>query len=112
MWAENVQDRTGLYGTTPVSYTHLDVYKRQENPTQPEREVEVMVGDHPSKPTQKEDLSTQETFRILMEGNNKINHVEEKEKVRIQELYKITTEDCAKNKQGNVRTLGLSLIHI
>ena len=44
-----------------------------ENPNlpQPEQEVEVMIGDQPTKPTQKEDLSTQEMFRIMMEQMNK-----------------------------------------
>ena len=37
-----------------------------ENPNQPEPEVEVMVRAQPSKPTQKEDLSTQEMLRLSL----------------------------------------------
>ena len=61
-----------------------------ENPNQPEPEVEVMVWDQPSKPTQKEDLSTQEMLRILMEGNNKI-----------QENNKRTNEKIDQTKEEN-----------
>ena len=62
-----------------------------ENPTQTEPEVEVMVGDQPSKPTQKEDMSTQEMFRIMMEQfgqmNKKLESVQEQRRQDKEELF-------------------------
>ena len=88
-----------------------DVQENQPGiPTQPEPEVEVMVGDQPSKPTQKEDLSTQEMFRMLMEDNKRSREELNKKFESLQEGRKEDKEEL--NKKLEKLDQNLSLIHI
>ena len=48
-----------------VSYTHLDVYKRQKQPAPPE--------EQPEKPSQTKDMTIQEMLRVMMEGNQSLS---------------------------------------
>ena len=59
-----------------------------ERPTQPAPEAEVIVGDQPDKPIQKEDMSVQEMLRIIMEGNKQTNEKIDKNNEKMNEKWK------------------------
>ena len=77
---------------TTVSYTHLDVYKRQL--VECREEIKQTVTE------------TNETvIQVREELTNKISNIEEEGKMRVTELYQITTEECQGNKQEVLKKL-------
>ena len=79
-----------------------------ENPTQPEPEVEGIVGDQPSKPIQKENLNLQDIMNFIAETSKK-------QEEKINEKLDQNNEKIDKMKgevREDIETLNLSLIHI
>ena len=76
-----------------------------ENIENTKRELMQQLAECREELTQNINETNNAVIQVHENFNNQINLVEEKEKVRIQELYKITTEECTKNKREELQEL-------